>query len=252
MDELNSEMALIGHTDAIFCLCFYNKGKNLISGSKDCSLRTWDLEKAAELRKQLCDDIVICAALSRDENILVVGCGSNVDIRKFPSLQLKVSLKKHDCTVTTILMVQDTHIISGSVDGKIIIWSIELEMFETILQSHTAEITCLTKTANDRFLISSSKDGFIRFWDIMWRKEIASVPLGSPISSVTLCAGFLFAGMNKNVLAMKNPLSKQSKIKLFGPVPYSLPLTRYIKEFIDDSAHPPQFREDMNKWTIMP
>jgi hypothetical protein len=106
----------------------------LLSGSSDGTVRTWDVQSAAEVA-------------------LPIGCGGEVSGVAFADLDYYVTA----CSNSTALSIR----VPGS----------RMASFE--LRGHQGEITCLDAIPGRNLLATGSTDGTVRLWDCRARREIS-------------------------------------------------------------------------------
>ena len=133
----------------------------------------------------------------------------------FKKFKLKKILIKHTDTISCIIQINSGHIVSGSYDCKIIVWSIsEIGVIKEIneegvifcllefkpnfllvgndknninlwnlenkkkifsFSGHKLEVNCLVMCDDDNYFASSSKDKTIKIWDYNNRKELRTI-----------------------------------------------------------------------------
>lgn len=121
----------------------------LVTGSNDEHIRIYDLQKRKELGTLLSHQ-------------------GTVTTLKFSNEGISDESQKHESTDKT-----GKWLLSGSEDGKIIIWRTkDWEMFST-LKGHQARINDLAIHPSGRVAISVSEDQTIRLWNLMTAKKAA-------------------------------------------------------------------------------
>ncbi|KAE8369541.1 WD40-repeat-containing domain protein [Aspergillus caelatus] len=106
-------------------------------------------------------------ALREDKNLLITG-GTEGELRiwNIETKSVMRSLKGHTATVRSLLIVDDTTLISGSRDSTICIWDLDSDATnpKLILKGHTKTVRCLKMHGG--VLVSGGYDGEARVWDI--------------------------------------------------------------------------------------
>ncbi|KAG0668478.1 beta transducin [Maudiozyma exigua] len=103
----------------------------------------------------------------KDTNLLAVGYADGViKVWDLMSKSVLLSFNGHKSAITTLEFdVTGTRLISGSRDSNIIVWDLVSEIGLYKLRSHKDNITGLW-CENEDWLISTSKDGLIKIWDL--------------------------------------------------------------------------------------
>jgi WD40 repeat protein len=169
-----------GHAGKVHNLLFTPDASQLISISEDKTIRIWDVQSAAMVKKfesQIGDGyegMLYSSALSPNGKLLAVG-GYQVSTEK---------------------------------ENYIIIIDIEKGVQVSTAVGHTDVITSLSFTASGQYLASGSADGTVRVWEVT-NTPMAALPLkatldvGFPISSLSFCRTtqeLAVAGESKDVL----------------------------------------------------
>ncbi|GAM22584.1 hypothetical protein SAMD00019534_057590 [Acytostelium subglobosum LB1] len=131
---------LRGHSDLVMAIDVSHDGKQLVSASRDNTVRLWDLE---------------------NQKCLSIGKG-------------------HTGVVTCIAMSKKgaNFALSGSEDRTIKLWkwsprTKQLEVQATII-AHEKDINSLNIAPNDKIFASGSQDSFVKLWNVSDLKSVAS------------------------------------------------------------------------------
>ncbi len=143
------------HVDEITALYF--NGYNLVSGSKDKTIRQWDMHTGKCLQTL---DVLWAAS-----NIASPTSSTLPVINNIASSSLNYE-QNDDFDVTFIGALQcfDAALASGTADGIIRLWDLRTGQVHRSLIGHTAPITTLQ--FDERHLITGSIDKSIRIWDL--------------------------------------------------------------------------------------
>jgi WD40 repeat protein len=150
---------LEGHERGITCIDFSRNGKAFVSGARDGKVIVWDpqtgKEKAAFNPAKLIDAI----AYSPDGKVLAIGCAA---------------ARASDLNTSSAIELKLVDAASGTVRAT--------------LEGHTESVISLAFSADGKSLVSGSRDGVAKVWDVGSRKERASLTWDkyNAISNVTL------------------------------------------------------------------
>lgn len=151
----------------VYALDFSNDGCLLAFGGTDCTVRIWDLEQRLEIYKFTMDDWTMSVMISPDSCFTAAG-SINGQVCLW---DLKTALERptmmHDAqsAVKSLAFSSDgKYLVTG---GDIITKVWELGSGACLLtlgnDREVAHPVCLTP--DDRWIVSASEDGSIRFWD---------------------------------------------------------------------------------------
>ncbi len=131
---------LKGHGDAVTALAFSPDGKSLASGSRDKSIRLWNMAAASELRKlQGHEEWIGCVSFSPNGQTLA------------------------SCAWESVVRLWD--VASGKEIHK--------------LQGDSGKVYGVCFSPDGRVLVSGGDDGFV-FWDVATGQRIRSLPVQGP------------------------------------------------------------------------
>ncbi|MDB9401939.1 hypothetical protein PN459_18455, partial [Microcystis aeruginosa CS-567/02-A1] len=123
---------LTGHSDSVNAIALTPDGKTVISGSRDKTIKIWDVETGAE----------------------------------------KFTLTGHSYSVNAIALTPDGKtVISGSYDKTIKIWDVVTGAEKFTLTGHSNSVNAIAVTPDGKTVISGSRDKTIKIWDVVTGAE---------------------------------------------------------------------------------
>ncbi|KAL5639390.1 hypothetical protein ACGC1H_006784 [Rhizoctonia solani] len=164
---------LMGHTDEVLSVAISPDGTNLTSGSRDKTLRVWDL-KSKELLRVLeghtrtvwsvvySRDGTKLASSSSDGTILVWG------LQNDPTITSPTKINTPSAWVSSVAFSPDGDFIaSGADDCAVRLWRSDTgESVGRPYEGHFDQIWSVAFSPSGTHIVSGSHDGTIRFWDI--------------------------------------------------------------------------------------
>ena len=161
--------ALEGHTKEVMSLGFSKDGKKMISSSKDCTVRVWDVETGTMLSLFNNEDGYFdnCVLFSDDGKRVVsaTGWGCAIKIRDAENGSLINILKEHSAFVHCVAISPDNkYIASGSWDKSIIIWDANTGLPLNKLLGHNGNILTVAFSFDGSKIVSASSES-IKIWN---------------------------------------------------------------------------------------
>ncbi|CAK7264636.1 hypothetical protein SEPCBS57363_001177 [Sporothrix epigloea] len=154
---------LNGHSDSIYCLQFDEQ--KIITGSRDKTIRIWDMKTLA------CRLVIGPPEVVRDSKLLCDDDGQPTHYittayhtRSSNSTPTAVSFPMHHAASILCLQYDDQILVTGSSDSSCIVYSVEAG-YRPIrrLLHHSAAV--LDLCFDDRYIVTCSKDVTICVWD---------------------------------------------------------------------------------------
>ncbi len=164
-----------GHSNWILSIAFNPDGKTIASGSRDKTIKIWDLKTGKEIRTLWGHhNWVWSVNYSPDGKVLVSGSGDKtIKIWQIPSGKIIRNLTDHTGPIYATAVSSDgLTIASGSGDKSIKIWQIgQSEPIHTLTR-HLFWIRCVAISPDGQFLASGGLDNNIHLWHIETGKWI--------------------------------------------------------------------------------
>ncbi len=160
---------LEGHSGWICAVRVTSDGGRIVSGSKDRTLRVWDVESGVCLRTleghsgdvlslDLTPDGRCAVSGSEDHTLRVWDMESGVCLR---------ILKGHSWGVSCVSVAPDgRRALSGSRDKTLRVWDVDSGNCLRILQGHGSTVESVSVTADGQRAVSGSQDNTLRIWDL--------------------------------------------------------------------------------------
>ncbi len=173
-----------GHTDSVPMVLFTPDGKQVISASKDKTIRIWNTA-TGEMLRVLRPPIgegrsgnLYAAALSPDGQTLAVGGFGAVEsdcpiyLIQLATGQIQRILRGHGGVVVDVAFSHDGKLLaSGGLDTTARLWNVDSGASVRILEGHINAIYDVAFAPNSTRLVTASADGTARIW---------IVPAGTP------------------------------------------------------------------------
>ncbi|KAI8997514.1 WD40-repeat-containing domain protein [Pilobolus umbonatus] len=161
-----------GHAGPVTAGCFTPDGKKIVSVSEDCTFIIWDPKSAvAEFRLSGDDsrfhvDPITSVCVNKDSTLAITGdMSGKARIVNLSNGHIVASLENHTDSIETssfcdVLPLAAT----GSVDGNISIWDVQVQRLRTTL-AHEDAVVKVKFVKNSPMLVSCSADRSVKMWD---------------------------------------------------------------------------------------
>ena len=223
---------LVGHTDAVVCVSLM-KGENLaISGSKDKTVRLWNLQtKSCERTFEGHSEVVECLASTSDNKTIVSGSGDfTLKIWNTEKGDCLYTLKGHNDSIKCIGITDDNQFaIAGSHEGKdqLLLWNLKDGGSARKFTGHTHAVMRL-KVLPNNMMVTSSRDGTIKLWNIQSGELINSFDFQSQVKyfdvhQVDDSYSVILLTKSGTVAILKLPISNKKTEEKFSPIKNSTP-----------------------------
>lgn len=161
--------ALTKHTDEITCVAISSNEDILISGSKDNSLKVWNIESGSCLCTLKGHTAPVCAIDISPNNRYVISGSYDNSIRlwELETGRCIYDMEGHEHWVEHVKFTPDgRRVISGSRDTNLRIWARKNGHRLYTLSNHTDLISTLKITPDNQYIVSASHDRSIRIWEL--------------------------------------------------------------------------------------
>ena len=176
-----------GHRSDVFTVVISPDGNTAYSGSKDKTIKSWDINTGLVINSVNVGMQVNSLAISPDGVMLIAGCGTTTnvagetsptaifafetskmgDYSKAKSQEEFKQLIGHTASVEHVsYSVDGSKIFSGGADTKIYIWdAVSLTPINSI-SGHEGTVNTLAQDKTGKYLVSGSDDATTHFWDL--------------------------------------------------------------------------------------
>lgn len=193
---------LIGHSDAVLCLTLLRGEIKAVSGSKDKTVRMWNLStNSCERTFVGHSGAVGCLATTNDNKITVSGSDDfTLRVWSTDSGECLHKLEGHHDSIKCLGITNDNHfLIAGSHEAKdqLLLWDLKNGQCVRNFIGHTHAVMNLKilprdwhvkGTSNDHVLmLTSSRDGTIKAWNTATGKIIHSFDFQSQVKYFDVC-----------------------------------------------------------------
>jgi WD40 repeat protein len=190
LDLMPRPLTTMLHHDSVSAVALSPDGKTLASGSKDETVRVWDLVTGKELQRWLHEDTAYMATVyavnfSPDGKTLASGRGDSVRVWDLATGK-ELMRWLHEDTVYAVSFSPDGKILaSGSQDSTVRVWDLATGK-ELYRLAHEAGIAAISFSPDGKALVSVSWDKTVRAWDLATGKELERLPYEHSVEAISL------------------------------------------------------------------
>eukprot|EP01060_Flectonema_neradi_P008829 TRINITY_DN1631_c0_g1_i1.p1 TRINITY_DN1631_c0_g1~~TRINITY_DN1631_c0_g1_i1.p1 ORF type:complete len:318 (+),score=70.26 TRINITY_DN1631_c0_g1_i1:48-1001(+) len=174
-----STCRFVGHEKDVMSCAFSPDNRQIISGSRDKSLKVWNTlgECKFTIDKQSHTDWVSCTRFSPNpQNSLIVSAGWDkmVKVWSLADLSLKCDLEGHTDYVNTVTMSPDGSLCaSGGKDGTAMLW--DLNKGEHLYSLDGADVIHELVFSPNRYWLCAATGSAIKIWDLESKQTVAEL-----------------------------------------------------------------------------
>ncbi len=201
---------LTGHRDWVFAVAVTPDGKQVISGSRDKTLKVWNLETGQEkFTLTGHSNGVSAVAVTPDGKYVISGSGDKtLKVWNLETGQEKSTLTGHSNGVFAVAVTPDgKYVISGSIDKTLKVWNLETGQEKSTLTGHSDSVEAVAVTPDGKHVISGSSDNTLKVWNLETGQEKSTLTGHSDSVSavaVTPNGKYVISGSWDNTLKVWN------------------------------------------------
>jgi WD40 repeat protein len=174
-----------GHTDSVEGVAFFNDGCRVVTGSRDKTLRIWNVQKGTLLGEpilQAHEESVFSVAVSPDDKRIAGGGRyGTIMIWDVERKQIVFKLVKHTWLVNCVCFSPDgKRLASGSNDATAVIWDTKTGTVLTVVTEPVHEgffVLSVAFSPDGQKLASRTGNGIIQFFAPITRSYFSSLRL---------------------------------------------------------------------------
>jgi WD40 repeat protein len=152
-------------------------GKKVISGSKDNTLKIWDLEKRKLLfiLRGHSESVTTVAITSDGKRVISGSKDSTIKVWNLGNRKFSFTLNDESNSINTVGLILDKKRVISSLKDKILKpWN----LIRSQLARHRKDrdwITAVAVTPNDKYVISASTNNTLKVWNLITRKQFRAL-----------------------------------------------------------------------------
>ena len=159
----------MGHSDAVRSIALSANGKYLLSGSRDRTLKLWEVATGRLLRTfEGHSDGVESVTFSPDERFALSGGYDNtMKLWQVENGQLVRTFEGHTESVLSVAFSPDgRYVLSGSWDSTVRLWDVETGRGVRTFLGHTSGVLTVAFSPDGRYMLSGGDWGKVHLWEV--------------------------------------------------------------------------------------
>jgi len=181
---------LTGHSEPVASVVLSSDGQFALSGSWDKTLRLWDLNTGATVRKFKGHEKDVYSVAFSGDNRQIVSGGRDKTIKLWNTLaECKYSITEdvHTDWISCVVFSPSAKmplIVSGGWDKLVKVWNLSNCKLRTNLVGHGGVVYTATVSPDGSLCASGGKDATAMLWDVNDGKHLYSLDAGSTINAL--------------------------------------------------------------------
>lgn len=181
-----SDKCFSGHSDIVLCCHISTDGRLMATGSKDHSVRVWNMETAdcllvgadghsgdvtaVAFNNKQSDSFHVLLSIGADDNFRMWDVQSALTSGRSEMTPKAAINEAHQGAVHCLAVApNDQFIATGGKDKNVNVWNMNGKKIfkEAVMKGHRRGVTGVAFSPTDRVLASSSNDGSVRLWSLV-------------------------------------------------------------------------------------
>ncbi|MFB2836606.1 eIF2A-related protein [Floridanema evergladense] len=157
-----------GHKDLVNCVAFSPNGQYIVSGSRDKTVRLWDLH-GNQIRQPFKGhtEPINSVAFSPDGQYIISG-SQDKTVRLWDLHGNLISqFEGHEANISSVAFSSDgQYIVSGSRDKTVRLWDLHGNQIRQPFKGHEDGVISVAFSPDGQHIVSGSRDKTVRLWDL--------------------------------------------------------------------------------------
>jgi WD40 repeat protein len=161
-------MPLSRHADWVTTVCYRPDGRQLVSGSRDRTLKVWDARTGQVLLDLAGHTGTVFSAAYSPDGTRVISGSSDRTLKVWDAVtgRCLLTLQGHAAGVSSAAYSPDgSRIVSGSSDSTLKVWDARTGNELLTLKGHGSPVASVCYSPDGRRIVSGGDDGTARVWD---------------------------------------------------------------------------------------
>jgi WD40 repeat protein len=159
----------LGHSMFVTSVDVSPNGKYLLSGSKDNTLKLWDISKRKEIRTLKGHTKAVNSVVFSPDGKYALSGSSDGSLKLWEISKGQVirTFKGHSKSINSVVFSPDgKYALSGSSDGSLKLWEISKGQVIRTFKGHSKRVTSVDFSPDGKYALSGSSDGSLKLWEI--------------------------------------------------------------------------------------